>query len=164
MARSCQLLAISLPMGCFAHCSIHNIVCLCYAYAMPCYLATVYPNFAPHSGQNLEEPSVLVPQFVQNLCVPVKVDVNDDAEADDEVPPAMACSAKARAIISSMSINPCSLNIIVLLFLVLSRIGELENWMYKIWRLHDFPIANLLKMFIIYNDQLLFCTKIWNKS
>lgn len=63
----------------------------------PCYLTTVHPNFAPHSGQNLEVPSVLVPQLVQNLWVPVEAEVNDEAEADDEVPPAMACSASAKA-------------------------------------------------------------------
>ena len=43
-----------------------------------------HPNLAPHSGQNLVVPSVLVPQLVQNLWVPVEAEVNDDAEADDE--------------------------------------------------------------------------------
>ena len=58
---------------------------------------SLYPNFAPHSGQNLEVPSVLVPQLVQNLCIPVKEEVNDDAEAEEVDPTAIACSANAKA-------------------------------------------------------------------
>lgn len=150
-------------MGCYAQCSIHNsmpMLRLCYALLSCNCLPQLSPAFRAELGGSV------------GLSAAVRAELMCACEGRRERwcrsrcwwSPAMACSAKARAIISSMSINPCSLNIIVLLFLVLSRIGELENWMYKIWRLHDFPIANLLKMFIIYNGQLLFCTKIWNKS
>ena len=54
----------------------------------------------------MEVPSVLVPQLVQNLEVSAKEEaqedeakeeVKDDADAVDDAPPAIACSAKAKA-------------------------------------------------------------------
>ena len=50
MAKACHHLAISLPMGCCAHCSIHNsmpMLRLRYAYAMPLLSSQLLPQLRP---------------------------------------------------------------------------------------------------------------------
>ena len=67
----------------------------------------LYPNLVPQLEQNLDVPSNFAPQLVQNLRLLVNVDVNDDEEADDVAPSAIACSANAKARSSSLD---CSTN------------------------------------------------------